>query len=132
MSTGEKKEFDFSKEIEMPEEVDTGSLAESVKSISKSSAGTEEMELYDDDSTKVMEKIPHKGNVGVLEDLPLLPEDETGSMPKVAEVSEEAEEAILEFESLTSDEAEEDASEESSAEESVTEEAEDIAADEYI
>ncbi|MBR3040652.1 MAG: Ig-like domain-containing protein [Lachnospiraceae bacterium] len=103
MSTGEKKEFDFSKEIEMPVEVDTGSLAESVKSISKSSAGTEEMELYDDDNTKVMEKIPHKGNVGVLADLPLLPEDETGSMP---ELSEESKEAIAELEAFEKEEKE--------------------------
>ena len=80
MSFDEKNElndFDFSKEIEMPEEMDTGAIAENIQSIADSSAGMEEMELYDDNSTKVMDAIPH--TKGVISDLQLLPEDDTST-----------------------------------------------------
>ena len=73
----ELNDFDFSKEIEMPEEMDTGAIAENIQSIADSSAGMEEMELYDDNSTKVMDAIPH--TKGVISDLQLLPEDDTST-----------------------------------------------------
>ena len=87
-------EFDFSKEIGMPDEMDTGSIAENVQTITDSSVGMEEMELYDDNSTKIMDAIPHSS--GVISDLQLLPEDDevadvgmTMLMPEAEELGAE-------------------------------------------
>ena len=45
----ESQEFDFSKEIENPIEVDTASISESVKTFAEKSSGMEEMEYYEDE-----------------------------------------------------------------------------------
>ena len=86
----ELDEFDFSKEIGMPDEMDTGSIAENVQTITESSVGMEEMELYDDNSTKVMDAIPHSS--GVISDLQLLPEDDEAADVGMTMLMPEAEE----------------------------------------
>ena len=45
----ETQEFDFSKEIETPIEMDTSGISESVKTFSEKKGGMEEMEYYEDE-----------------------------------------------------------------------------------
>jgi GH25 family lysozyme M1 (1,4-beta-N-acetylmuramidase)/uncharacterized protein YjdB len=90
MSFEEKRrmeEFNLDREIEVPQEMNTDSIAESVRLFVGPSDAMEEMENYEEVEAAVKSSTEHhvKANTGVIKDLQLLPEDD--SVPVSMETS---------------------------------------------
>ncbi|MBR6093676.1 MAG: Ig-like domain-containing protein [Lachnospiraceae bacterium] len=81
------EEFNLDREIEVPQEMNTDSIAESVRLFVGPSDAMEEMENYEEAETTVQSPAEHhvKANTGVIKDLQLLPEDD--SVPVSMETS---------------------------------------------
>ena len=90
MSLDEKRrmeEFNLDREIEVPQEMNTDSIAESVRLFVGPQDAMEEMENYEEAEAAVKPSAEHhvKANTGVIKDLQLLPEDD--SVPVSMETS---------------------------------------------